>query len=250
MKKNLFFICFYFLISFNLKAQVAYDDFKNLVKIFHLEFDAELKQKNAKMIINNPVGNDPDFWWKQTAIRASYSGHLDENGRVIHYIFLFSGYAKIPGMDITGLAMTLCHELGHGIGGNPKKMSDEKVPASVEGQADYFAARFCIKRILKHLPNINAKPFNSFVQKRCMDRYKNLNDQEMCYRAFRVLEKERLFFRMKEGGGEETSFDRTDPTVVKSVDLDPYFYPEPQCRLDTMINGLLELERPRCWWKQ
>jgi hypothetical protein len=38
--------------------------------------------------------------------------------------------------------------------------------------------------------------------------------------------------------------------VVDELDLSPSFYPEAQCRLDTMINGLLSLERPVCWYPQ
>lgn len=235
--------------SFSLQAEVSLTEFKKLTEIFHKEYDQELKAQGAVMIINNPTGGDPDFWWKMEARHASYSGYLDPNGTLTHFLFLFGGYARIPGMDLEGVAMTLCHELGHGIGGDPKKESGEKVRASVEGQSDYFAARYCLKRILKHLPIRPLHSLDSFVVSRCNERFKADQERVMCYRSFLVLEKERLFFRTQEGGGMETYYDRPDPTVVDKIELDPYFYPEAQCRLDTMVNGILELERPRCWWK-
>ncbi len=43
-----------------------------------------------------------------------------------------------------GLAMVACHEIGHFLGGEPKKLrgrSNKKSWSSAEGQADYYAAR-------------------------------------------------------------------------------------------------------------
>lgn len=224
-------------------------EFKKLVDVFHQEFDQELRQKNSLMIINNPTGGDADFWWKMDQRHASYSSYQDPNGSLTHFLFLFGGYARIPGMTIEGVAMTLCHELGHGIGSAPLKECGEKRCASVEGQADYFAARFCIKRILKRLPVTLSTPLDSYTEQKCQERFKTKSELEMCYRSFRVLENERLFFRTEEGSAVETYYDRPDLSVVDKVELDPYFYPEAQCRLDTMVNGILELERPLCWWR-
>lgn len=239
------------LFSLNSFAQVSLGEFKKLVSIFHTEFDQELRAKNSLMIINNPPNPSmPDFWWNMIQRHASYSGYLSPEGQTTHYLFLFGGYAKIEGMKLEGVAMTLCHELGHGIGGNPLKDSGEKVRASVEGQADYYAARFCLKRILKHLPVKNpVVPLNGYVDTRCREHFKKQIDIEMCFRAFETLENERLFFRTQPGEETEVFYERPEQNTTNEINLDPYFYPTPQCRLDTMVNGVLGLERPLCWWK-
>lgn len=36
--------------------------------------------------------------------------------------------------------------------------------------------------------------------------------------------------------------------LASEVNKDPYFYPSSQCRLDTMMAGLFEKERLRCWY--
>ncbi len=237
------------LLSFSLSAEVSLPEFKKLVSVFHQEFDQELKARKSIMIINNAVAGDTEFWWKMDRRHAAYSSSEDD-GVTTHFLFLFGGYARIPGMTVEGVAMTLCHELGHGIGGDPKKDCGEKSCASVEGQADYFAAKFCIKRILKHLPVKSALPLNSYLEKKCLQHFKTKAELEMCHRSFRVLENERLFFRTQEGIATETFYDRPDRSVTDQVNHSPYFYPEAQCRLDTMMNGLLGLERPACWWKR
>ncbi|AUN98425.1 hypothetical protein DOM21_09045 [Bacteriovorax stolpii] len=92
-------------------------------------------------------------------------------------------------------------------------------------------------------------PLDSFTEQKCQERFKTKLELEMCYRSFRVLENERLFFRTQEGSGVETYYDRPDLSIVNKIDLVSCFYPEAQCRLDTKVNGILELERPLCWWK-
>lgn len=246
--KNLILIISLILIPLSSRAEVSLGEFKKLVEVFHKEFDSELRAKNSLMIINNPTGGDVDFWWKMDQRHASYSGYLDPNGSTTHFLFLFGGYARIPKMTLSGVAMTLCHELGHGIGGAPLKDSGEKIRASVEGQADYFAARFCLKRILKHLPAVSDHAVDPYLKTRCEEKYSGA-DLLMCTRAMAELENERIFFRTTEGGESETYFDRLDITITDHVELDPYYYPSAQCRLDTMINGILELPRPLCWWK-
>lgn len=47
---------------------------------------------------------------------------------------------------------------------------------------------------------------------------------------------------------QAAQFGQTDMTIVNSVNTNPWFYPSNQCRLDTMIAGALQKERPRCWW--
>lgn len=230
-------------------AQVSKAEFSKLVDVFHLEYDQELARQSAVFKVNHTSsGADPDMWWNLPNIHASYSSHT-ENGIRTHFLFLFGGYARINGMTIEGLANTLCHELGHGIGGAPFKDKTESYLVSTEGQADYYATKVCLRRILKHLPiKKNPIAIDGFVDMKCRQHSKTSADLQMCLRSFETLENERLFFRIEEDG-KETFYDRPDLSVATKINTAPDFYPDSQCRLDTMVNGVLGLERPRCWYR-
>jgi hypothetical protein len=150
-------------------------------------------------------------------------------------------------MSRDGVIATLCHELGHGIGGPPYKDYDEvETDVSVEGQADYFAYRYCLERIFRRLPpDTKIKPVNEFTDKQC----KTLpaSSYAFCTRAFQSLESERIFFRLNPND-PDSDYDAHDTSTVNAVNPDPYHYPSSQCRLDTMMNGILRKERPRCWF--
>ncbi len=248
MKKYLL-VTFVLLFSFATFAEVSYPEFKKLIEIFHKEYDQELSLQNANFKVNNTSpGMDPDMWWKMPTVRASYSSITEGNIKT-HLLFLFGGYAKIEGMTIEGLANTLCHELGHGIGGAPYKDSTGSYVVSTEGQADYYATSICLRRILKHIPPKKAPTVvDGFVDGKCRRHFKNEDDLKTCYRSFETLENERTFFRI-EVNGKETFYDRPDLSVVSRVNTKADFYPDSQCRLDTMVNGVLRIERPRCWFK-
>lgn len=218
---------------------------------FHDEFDEELAQKGAQLNINKaPSPQYPNFWWDLDQVHASYTSYSD--GTVTdHNLFVFGGYARMKGMTLDGVAMTLCHELGHGIGGMPlKNKHPSDTPASTEGQSDYYAARYCIKRIFKLIPE--SEPITApsmFTEKLCLKHFKNEDDILLCHRGFQTLEVEKIFLTTQLMEGEsEVNYETPDKSVVKKIDLSPSFYPSAQCRLDTMVAGILEQPRPRCWW--
>lgn len=257
MLKSLFilwlsvFIGIILLIPTEALAQITYPQFQSVVSVFHRIYDAELAKQNAVLVINSgATEQSKDIWWNLLDRHASYSSYLEPNGPRQHFLFMFGGYAQYTGMTIEGVAMTLCHEMGHGIGGTPYKDNMEDFLVSVEGQADYFAARYCIKRILSHIvPSQPIRALSPWVATQCDHNFSNLNQKQMCWRSFQVLENERLFFRTQTGRETETEYETPDTSVVDKTELDPYYYPTAQCRLDTMVAGILEKPRPRCWWK-
>ncbi|MNY34686.1 hypothetical protein D3C86_1690450 [compost metagenome] len=142
---------------------------------------------------------------------------------------------------------TLCHELGHGIGGLPLKKKKDLEPISTEGQSDYFAYRICLERMFKRVrataPVLAVSPF---VERICRTQSASAEDLEFCFRGFQTLEIERMLF--KQSQNIETSYETPDTSVVSEVNHSETYYPSAQCRIDTMIAGLLKLERPLCWW--
>lgn len=247
---RIFFLVLLMILTWEVQAQVSYSQFQDVVKVFHQVFDQELRKKNEVLVVNNSAASESqDIWWNFSDRHASYSSYRGSDGVRIHFLFMFGGFARISGMTQDGLAMTLCHELGHGVGGAPYKDSGDNYLVTVEGQADYFAARNCIKKIYAVLPAREpSATSNPWAQNQCRSHFSELSDYKMCLRAFQSLEVEREFFRTQPGIEAETHFETPDLSVSDRVNLHAYFYPSAQCRLDTMMAGILEKSQPCCWW--
>ncbi len=227
-------------------AQVSYEETHSIIRSFYDEYSPELTAQNSVLVINPaPSPDQPDFWWNLDHTHASYSSVTTDEGILQHMLFIFGGFARMPGMTADSLMKTICHEVGHGIGGAPFKKKQHKELVSTEGQSDYFATSSCLRRMFQRHPHI-AKPSSRFVEQTCGAHFTSESELNYCYRAFTALEVDIQMFR--QAYNVETSFELKDPTVVTEVNLEETFYPSPQCRLDTSVAGVLNLERPRCWW--
>jgi hypothetical protein len=246
---NFFLITLIFTLNFKAQAQISVDDFHSITQIFYDEFRPEIQKQNSMLFINNPPTPDnPDFWWNLETVRAAYSSHYDGDLRT-HYLFVMGGYGKLPGMTKDAVAATLCHELGHGLAGAPFKLRNEKALVSVEGQADYYAYRFCLARIFKRLPPSKpVLPVSAFTDSLCKKTFKTSDELFFCTRAFQVLEVERMYLSYLSQNLVTTSYNKLDLSKVEFVDTSEDFYPGDQCRLDTMMAGLLQKSRPACWF--
>ena len=71
-------------------------------------------------------------------------------------IAMFGGLARHETITGDAFALVACHELGHHIGGAPKKSSwyGGSMWASNEGQSDYWGAMKCLKRYMENDDNI------------------------------------------------------------------------------------------------
>ena len=63
------------------------------------------------------------------------------------YILLYGGYARHKMMTKDAYLSVICHEIGHHLGGFPKKNANTW--SSSEGQADYFSTLKCMKEVLR-----------------------------------------------------------------------------------------------------
>ena len=240
-------LCFFILKS---QAQISLSDLHVVSQAFQAEYTAELQMQNSIFFINKPPSPfTPDFWWDLDTVRAAYSSNIDEKLRT-HYIVVMGGFGKLPGMNRDGIAATICHELGHGIAGAPFKNRAEEAQVAVEGQADYFAYRYCLARIFKRLPiMVPVKPVSAFTDSLCKKNYSKPEDLSFCTRAFQTLEVERMYLKYLSKGLVNTVYDKPDQSVVSETSVEDTFYPADQCRLDTMMAGVLQKPRPACWFK-
>lgn len=182
--------------------------------------------------VNGPYIN-PKFDWSMPYFMAG--SQLDNNLFTIH---LSGAIARLPGMNELGLAFVLCHELAHLYGGSPKQQKHAEW-ASLEGQSDYWGARVCLKEWLNRDPHLFAEvELHPEALKLC-------RNEEVCSQVMTAGE---VFFRASAPWirGKVPSLKKRDPTVVRATQQ---FYPNEQCRLDTVVAAALDKARPRCWFK-
>lgn len=148
-------------------------------------------------------------------------------------VHMFGGLARHEKVTADGFMMVICHEMGHHIGGAPKKGA---MWASNEGQSDYFATLKCAREIWKDEDNtaiISMMDIPQVVIERCQKAFDQPEDLAICKRA--ALAGKSLADTLGAMGKTgDTDFDKPDPKVVTATNNN---HPAAQCRLDTYVAG-------------
>ena len=158
---------------------------------------------------------------------------------------MFGGLARHHTINPLGFAMVVCHELGHHIGGAPKKKSwwGKASWASNEGQSDYWGALKCMKRVFGQDDNILAiqgMEVPESAKTACMNSHGHVNDAALCQRI--TLAGMSLGSLLAELGRQaKPNLDTPSTKVVSKTDDR---HPKAQCRLDTYYAGALCNEDP------
>jgi hypothetical protein len=189
---------------------------------------------------------------------------------------MYGGYARHSMVTEDGYALVMCHELGHHLGGTPKKIFDngEEGWPSVEGQADYFATLKCLRKVFRKDNNqavLAGLEIPGVIIEKCIKGFKEKWEVDICIRtslAGLSVGAVSADIRNTEVPTVETS----DATVVEKT---YEAHPLPQCRLDTYFQGSIcevssarplttkdetkgachtilghqEGTRPNCWFK-
>lgn len=227
-------LIFIFFLSFNSFAAVNYSEFLDLKDALHLAFQDIRPSSDQNLVINLTNNLPENYWWDLDIAHASYS-KIDND----HNIFIFGGFARLQGMSLDGLAITACHEIAHGIGGAPYKLSG----SSTEGQSDYYATKVCLPAVFKYLNKTSEVTESQFNLNFCKDSV----DYDFCMRALTALESNIFFFKTL---GDTVHLNIQSDEVAIKLDTSPTFYPSSQCRLDTSLDGILKRPRPVCWFPQ
>ncbi|WP_372654688.1 ImmA/IrrE family metallo-endopeptidase [Halobacteriovorax sp.] len=220
------------LLSLNSSASINFEDFIDLKDALYRAFDELKPNSEHTLTVNNTYNLPEDYWWSLDVVHASYSRQGNS-----HNIFLFGGFARLSEMSLDGLAITACHEIGHGIGKAPFKDSG----SSTEGQADYFATKICLPIVFKYLAQTVEVSKSKFNLNFCRESENN----HYCLRALTALESNIFFFKTL---GDTVHFSTRSTEVARELNTSPTFYPSSQCRLDTSLNGVLKKPRPACWY--
>ncbi len=167
-------------------------------------------------------------------------------------VAMFGGLARHATITKDAMSLVVCHELGHHIGGAPKKGATPTGGgwwggtstgvsrwASNEGQADYFATLKCLRKTWINDNNeAIVKSLNApkVVTDLCKKTYKsNKIDSALCVRTSMAGKSVSDLFAAL-GKLPETKFETPDTKVVKQTDDN---HPKAQCRLDTYYQGSL-----------
>ena len=156
------------------------------------------------------------------------------------YILLYGGYARHKLMTKDAYLSVLCHEIGHHLGGFPKKTSSTW--SSSEGQADYFSTLKCMKEVLRDDKDNEeialALDLPHEIKKQCRFQYPNPNDYFICLRSAQAAEDHGKVIEDIESKGTSNFVSLTSPSVEKVMTTN-LKHPDSQCRVDTKFQGAL-----------
>jgi len=205
-----------------------------------------VQQEQAKTIIKQikqsfgqkfaPKTLQIEFLWDNAEVRASSTYDDNDDPKIVVY----GGLARHPLMTEDGLSLILCHELGHFLGGAPKKFrghSSLRSWSSAEGQADYYAASKCLKKVFREnvknesieslLGLVNIPPTE--ITNVCID--------YLCQRILAAsLSVSKIYALAASGNPDQVSLKNKDQSVTYETITT---HPNPQCRLDTYEAGAL-----------
>lgn len=186
-----------------------------------------IESHNAKLIIERN--------WTDGTVNA----YARQSGKNWH-VAMFGGLARHETITPDGFASVVCHEIGHHIGGAPKKKGWWSSSwASNEGQADYFATSKCLRKYMEADDNENIvanMEVPAEVNTNCNAIFTNANEIAMCKRGAMAGLSLANLFRALRNLDTELKFDTPDSSVVTKTNDN---HPAPQCRLDTYYNGAL-----------
>lgn len=154
-------------------------------------------------------------------------------------VSMFGGLARHETITPDGFALVVCHEIGHHIGGAPKKSSYwSNTWASNEGQADYFATLKCLRRAWINEDNaavVSSMNVPAPLMEGCKKAWSDSEDYAVCVRGAMAGDSvARLFAALSSEA--PAKFDTPDRKVVTKTDDN---HPATQCRLDTYYQGAL-----------
>jgi hypothetical protein len=181
-----------------------------------------VKAKGATLSMNNR--------WDDDTVNAS----AQQMGKT-WVVNMYGGLARHPLTTEDGFALVVCHELGHHLGGAPRKGTSW---AANEGQADYFGSMKCLRRVLEKTDNaaiVSKMTIDAEVAKQCELVYHSENEIALCERV--SMAGKSLGSLLASLGNEgQVNFTTPDKSVVSRTNDN---HPAGQCRLDTYFNGIL-----------
>jgi len=176
--------------------------------------------------------------WNSGTVNASARRWSGGN---VWEIYMYGGMARHPSMTPDGLALVLCHEFGHHLGGAPLiTVWPRKVLwASNEGQSDYFSALKCMKRVFASDDNVSlmsSAVIDPTADRKCDNFHADEQDRALCKRISMAAMAVVGVFKDVANDRNRVSFSTPSKKKVRKTN---HKHPAPQCRLDSYFAGAL-----------
>lgn len=268
------------LSAVNILAKIAPDNEISIPNTNSIYSDA-LKEKysniffNIQKIYSEEVANYDaslvfKFDWENPKVNAFANRSWNDWN-----ITVYGGLVRHPLMTESAFALVTCHELGHHIGGAPKK---ELLYASSESQADYWANQSCLRKYFKtyfsaeQILEMTNRIHLPATLRKCENVYSNEIEKSLCVILVNAGLEISNFLNSLRKVPKEISLKTPDLKRVVRTNVD---YAPIQCRLDTFTeaalcpmtiennidqrdevssgcmeqNGWFNGYRPSCWYK-
>jgi len=200
------------------KSDMTKKEFMSIIEKVEKVYSPVIKKEYRKTLKVNKL-------WSNNTVNASAQRRF--NTWIVN---MYGGLARHPDVTEDGFALVVCHELGHHLGGAPRYSGNW---ASNEGQADYFGATKCFKRVFEKDDNeaiIAAMDIDEEATTKCQEAYSDRAENALCIRtAMAGISLAKLL-----GRGSNVSLATPDTSVVTRTNDR---HPAGQCRLDTYFQG-------------
>lgn len=157
-------------------------------------------------------------------------------------ISMFGGLARHEVITEDGFALVACHEIGHHLGGAPKKGSvwgGSVSWASNEGQSDYWGTMKCLRKYFEGEDNqaiVQKMTIDPYASQKCQVSFTNAEEIAVCERASMAgLSLGNLFKALR----NQTTPLRFESPDTSRVTRTNHNHPDSQCRLDTYFSASL-----------
>lgn len=195
-------------------------DFNNIISNVQSSMGGISQMTGRQLVINGE--------WTNSEVNAYAT--LQGNTRLV---VIYGGLARRQEVTPDGLAMVICHEVGHHLGGFPFVESW----ASNEGNSDYYTTLSCARVLWGNQPEENAQSalyIPQYPKSLCDRAWGTENERNLCYRT--MLAGKSLGDLLATLGNGYVQFETPDRTVVRQT---VHTHPQAQCRLDTYMSGSL-----------
>lgn len=226
MKNSLRIIFFLACFAINLQAEAA-----DLSPFFQ---DTLIIKRVAKELLSSKVIYELKF-------NETDDAHVTPKGSNKFEIVIGQKSYDEYGLGEGSLAL-VCHELGHAGAGTKESVSAEE-------DADYWATKVCMPKMLKYFPNKKIETPTAFDNefKKACEKKPNKEDQEICFRSLRgayffrepmhrdLCNTQKLYFKITEKELSRTPYKGKRPPNMS------------QCSFNNLVAGALKLKQPTCY---
>lgn len=243
-------------------SKINKNNFIQILDKIEKVYQPEFKKRKLKFRIEKD-------WQNSTANAYASADQKDPANR---FILMNGGLALHPQMTLDSFVLTACHEIGHHLGGKPfienevEGYGTQVSWASTEGQADYFGAAKCFRKIFTEVENLtwfkSQKNIDKKIEGDCNQSYSVPSERYLCYRTAMASLAASQTLASLMAQVDHTPYvapklstpDVTKVTHTLTVNKFIFFlgvlqqtesaHPKAQCRLDTYYRGTLCNEPP------